>query len=486
MTAHHTASTALFEDYSLSGAYDEMFTSELRTRKPYELLRRRLDDLSAEELMQRQRAADQVFLDRGITFTVYGHGDGAERIIPYDILPRILSGAEWDHLERGLAQRITALNLFLKDVYGEGRILAAGVVPRQLVYSCKHYRREMRGVRIPHDIYISISGVDLVRMPDGEFVVLEDNLRVPSGVSYMLSNRHVMRNVFPKLFQHYRIRPVDHYPKLLLSTLQELAAPRSTDPSVVLLTPGVHNSAYFEHALLARQMGIQLVEGRDLLVHNNTVYMRTTAGLRRVEVIYRRTDDDFLDPIPFRADSVMGVPGLFNAYRSGNVILANAIGTGIADDKALYTYVPEIIRYYLGEEPILGNVPTYLLEREQDCTYVLERLSELVVKPVDESGGYGMLIGPHSTKEQQDEFRRRILANPRGYIAQPTLSLSCSPCFLDGRIEPRHVDLRPFVLVGEQIRVVPGALTRVALKQGSLVVNSSQGGGSKDTWVLDD
>jgi uncharacterized circularly permuted ATP-grasp superfamily protein len=476
----------LFADYTRTGAYDEMFMADMTPRAPYEILYQRLQELTSEDLAVRQRAADQAFVDRGITFTVYGHGDGTERIIPYDILPRILSSAEWDRLERGLTQRITALNLFLKDVYGEGRIMTQNIVPRRLVLSCPGYRREMRGVKVPRDIYISISGVDLVRLPDGEFVVLEDNLRVPSGVSYMLSNRHVMRNVFPKLFQDYRIRSVDHYPKLLLDTLQELVESRSADPSVVLLTPGAFNSAYFEHALLARQMGIPLVEGRDLVVHDNHVYMRTTAGLRRVEVIYRRIDDDFLDPIPFRPDSIMGVPGLFSAYRSGNVILANAIGTGIADDKALYAFVPQIIKYYLGEDPILANVPTHLLEREDERRYVFERLDKLVVKSVDGSGGYGMLIGPHSTHAQQDDMRRRVLQNPRGYIAQPTLSLSCSPCFMDGHIEPRHVDLRPFVLVGEKVRVVPGALTRVALRRGSLVVNSSQGGGSKDTWVLDD
>jgi uncharacterized circularly permuted ATP-grasp superfamily protein len=389
-------------------------------------------------------------------------------------------------VERGLVQRITALNLFLKDVYGEGKILADGVVPRRLVVSCKHYRREMRGVRVPHDIYVSIAGIDLVRLPGGEFAVLEDNLRVPSGVSYMLSNRHVMRNVFPKLFQHYQIRSVDHYPRMLLSTLQELSPSGSVEPTVVLLTPGSFNSAYFEHTFLARQMGVELVEGRDLVVHDNVVYMRTTAGLRRVDVIYRRIDDDFIDPIPFRHDSVMGVPGLFNAYRAGNVILANAIGTGIADDKAVYAYVPAIIRYYLDEDPILENVPTYLLEDAASRSYVLDHLGELVVKAVDESGGYGMLIGPHSTRGEREEFRERIVANPRGYIAQPTLSLSAAPCFIDGRIEPRHVDLRPYVLNGKKVRVVPGGLTRVALRKGSLVVNSSQGGGSKDTWVLED
>jgi uncharacterized circularly permuted ATP-grasp superfamily protein len=417
---------------------------------------------------------------------VYGHGDATERIFPYDILPRIVSAAEWERVERGLVQRITALNLFLKDVYDEGKILADGVVPRRLVLSCKHYRREMRGVRLPHDIYVSIAGIDLVRVPSGEFAVLEDNLRVPSGASYMLSNRHVMRNVFPKLFQHYHIRSVDHYPRMLLSTLQELSPAPSAEPTVVLLTPGAFNSAYFEHTFLARQMGMELVEGRDLLVHDNVVYMRTTAGLRRVDVIYRRIDDDFIDPIPFRHDSIMGVPGLFSAYRAGNVILANAIGTGIADDKAVYAYVPAIIRYYLGEDAILENVPTYLLEDPSARAYVLENLGELVVKAVDESGGYGMLIGPHSTREQREEFRARILQNPRGYIAQPTLSLSTAPCFVGGRIEPRHVDLRPYVLNGKKVRVVPGGLTRVALRKGSLVVNSSQGGGSKDTWVLED
>lgn len=478
--------TTLFNDYRLGAAYDEMFAPGMVPRAAYGGLYQRLQELTAAELSHRQRAADQAFLDRGITFTVYGHGDGTERIIPYDILPRILMAAEWEVLERGLAQRITALNLFLKDIYNEGKILDAGVIPRSLIFSCKHYRPEMRGVRVPHDKYVSVAGVDLIRMPSGEFVVLEDNLRVPSGVSYMLSNRQVMRNVFPRLFQHHRIRSVDHYPTMLLETLQELAAPENGSPVVVLLTPGVHNSAYFEHALLARQMGIQLVEGRDLLVHNNAVYMRTTRGLRRVDVIYRRIDDDFLDPIPFRSDSVMGVPGLFNAYRSGNVILANAIGTGIADDKAVYAYVPDIIRFYLSEEPLIGNVPTYLMERKEDRDYALDRLDELVVKAVDESGGYGMLVGPHSTREEQAEFRRRILSNPRGYIAQPTISLSSAPCFIGGRIEPRHVDLRPFVLAGREVRTIPGGLTRVALRRGSLVVNSSQGGGSKDTWVLDD
>jgi uncharacterized circularly permuted ATP-grasp superfamily protein len=476
---------SLLSRYTVDGAYDEMLTPGLQPRAPYEILYRRLLSISPEELEQRQRAADRSFLHRGITFTVYGHDEGTEKIFPYDILPRILGRSEWDRVEAGLIQRITALNLFLKDIYGDGKILADGTIPARLIYSCRHYRREMRGVRVPRDLYVSIAGIDLVRLPDGEFAVLEDNLRVPSGVSYMLSNRHVMRNIFPRLFQHHAIRSVDHYPKALLTTLQELAAPHTQKPTVVLLTPGVYNSAYFEHAFLARQMGIELVEGRDLVVHNDMVYMRTTAGLRRVDVIYRRIDDDFIDPIPFKADSTLGVPGLFNAYRSGNVILANAIGTGVADDKAVYAYVPTIVRYYLDEDPILPNVPTYLLEQEKDRAFVLDRLDELVVKAVDESGGYGMLIGPQSTADERDEFRRRILAEPRRYIAQPTLALSAAPCFIDGAIVPRHVDLRPYVLAGSMARVVPGGLTRVALREGSLVVNSSQGGGSKDTWVLE-
>ncbi len=473
-------------DYALGAAYDEMFTPERASRPPYATLLQRLTELSVEALEERQRAADRSFLHRGITFTVYGHDEGTEKIFPYDILPRILSAAEWDRIERGLKQRLTALNLFLKDLYTDERILTDGLVPRRLVYSCPHFRREMRGVRVPHDRYVSIAGIDMVRLPDGSFAVLEDNLRVPSGVSYMLSNRQVMRNLFPTLFQRYRIRPIDHYPSVLLATLRALAPPQQVPPTTVLLTPGVYNSAYFEHAFLARQMGVELVEGRDLLVHDNVVYMRTTTGLRRVEVIYRRIDDDFLDPVTFRSDSTLGVPGLFNAYRAGNVVLANAIGTGVADDKALYAYVPACIKYYLGEEPILANVRTYLLEDASDRAYVLERLGEMVVKAVGESGGYGMLIGPHSTAAQREEFRQRILSDPRNYIAQPTLALSAAPCFIDGRVVPRHVDLRPYVLCGEEITIVPGGLTRVALREGSLVVNSSQGGGSKDTWVLDD
>ena len=461
-----------------------MFDATGRPRPQYEELYQRLLDMPAETLFERQQAANLMFLNQGITFTVYGEEEGTERIWPYDLLPRIITGAEWAIIERGLTQRITALNLFLKDIYHEGRILSAGVIPRALVYSCRHIRREMRGLKVPHDIYVSIVGTDLVRLPGGGFAVLEDNLRVPSGVSYMIANRQVMKRVFPSLFGSYGVRPIDHYGQALLSTLRALTPASRPDPTIVLLTPGVYNSAYFEHTFLARQMGIELVEGRDLLAHDNIVYMRTTGGLRRVDVIYRRIDDDFLDPLAFRPDSTLGVPGLLNAYRAGNIALANAIGTGIADDKALYAYVPAIISYYLGEEPILPNVETFLLTDDSQRLYALEHLQELVVKAVGESGGYGMLIGPYSTATQREEFREAITTNPRNYIAQPTLALSRAPCVVDGQIEPRHIDLRPFILQGERVTIVPGGLTRVALKRGSLVVNSSQGGGSKDTWVL--
>ncbi len=475
---------ALFETYFLDAAYDEMFAAPGTSRPQYEPLYRRLQDLPPEEMYARQRAADLTFLNQGITFTVYGRDEGTEKIFPYDLLPRLITSAEWSVIERGLTQRIRALNFFLKDIYHDGKILDANIVPRDLVYSCKHYRREMRGLRVPRDVYVTVTGTDLVRLSDGRFAVLEDNLRVPSGVSYMIANRQVTKRVFPMLFDRYKVRSNDHYGQELLATLRTLA-PHTADPTIVLLTPGVFNSAYFEHTFLARQMGIQLVEGRDLLVHGNVVYMRTTAGLKRVDVIYRRVDDDFLDPLAFRRDSGLGVAGLLNAYRAGNVAIANAIGTGIADDKALYAYVPEIIKFYMGEEPILPNVDTYLLTKPDELQYTLEHLDELVVKAVGESGGYGMLIGPHSTAAQRDEFRARILADPRNYIAQPTLALSRAPCFIDGRVEPRHVDLRPYILYGgDGVTIVPGGLTRVALTRGSLVVNSSQGGGSKDTWVL--
>jgi uncharacterized circularly permuted ATP-grasp superfamily protein len=462
-----------------------MFDADWRARSHYRPLIEELLVASPDELRQRQLEADRAFLTQGITFTVYGDDQGTERIFPFDLLPRIITSREWDTLERGLAQRLTAVNLFLKDIYHEGRILAERVVPPELVYSCRHYRREMRGVRVHKDIYVSIAGTDLIRLEDGSFVVLEDNLRVPSGVSYMLANREVTKRVFPGLFTRYNVKPIAHYGQALLATLRALT-PANREPTIVVLTPGVGNSAYFEHAFLAREMGIPLVEGRDLLVHDNIVYMRTTSGLRRVDVIYRRVDDDFLDPLAFRADSYLGVAGLLNAYRAGQVSLANAIGTGIADDKAVYAYLPAIIKFYLSEEPILSNVQTYLLDDASDRSHVLENLESLVVKAVGESGGYGMLIGPHSTKKQREEFRDRILASPRNYIAQPTLSFSRAACFMDSGIEPRHIDLRPYVLFGDRVTMVPGGLTRVALRKGSLVVNSSQGGGSKDTWVLAD
>jgi uncharacterized circularly permuted ATP-grasp superfamily protein len=421
---------------------------------------------------------------------VYGKQEGTERIFPYDLLPRIITGAEWEHIERGLVQRITALNLFLRDVYHEGKILADGFVPREIVYSCPSFRREMRGLQVPRNVYIAVTGTDLLRLNDGQFVVLEDNLRVPSGVSYMLTSRRVMKRAFPNVFREYGVRPIEHYPQVLLQTLRSLAPEGRPEPTIVLLTPGVYNSAYFEHTYLARQMGIELVEGRDLVIHDNVVYMRTTAGLKRVDVIYRRVDDDFIDPLAFRGDSILGVAGLFNAYRAGNVTLANAFGTGLADDKALYAYVPAIIRYYLKEDPVLPNVETFLMTDPVQKQHALANLDKLVVKAVGESGGYGMLIGPQSTEAQREEFRALIEANPRNYIAQPTLDFSRAPCLMgdssNATIEPRHVDLRPYILYGDKVSVVPGGLTRVALRKGSLVVNSSQGGGSKDTWVLND
>src|SRR5271154_2005429 len=482
--AFDTSQHARFEDYWLDGAYDEMFGSESIPREHYRALHEMLLELPLGEMRRRKQSADVSFLHQGITFTVYGRDEGTERIFPHDLLPRIITSAEWETIERGLTQRITALNLFLRDIYHEGRSLKAGVVPSEMVYSCRHFRRQMREFTVPKNIYVTVVGTDLVRLPDGSFAVLEDNLRVPSGVSYMLTSRAVMKRVFPELLRMAGVRSIDHYSETLLSTLRALAPEDRPEPNIVLLTPGVFNSAYFEHAFLARQMGIELVEGRDLAVHDNIVYMRTTAGLHRVDVIYRRVDDDFIDPLAFRPDSSLGVAGLFNAYRSGNVALANALGTGVADDKALYAFVPAIIRYFLGEEPLLNNVHTFVCSDPAERQHVLERLDQYVVKAVGESGGYGMLIGPYSTAEEREDFRARILADPRNYIAQPTLALSRAPCFLDGSVEPRHVDLRPYVLYGDKITIVPGGLTRVALRKGSLVVNSSQGGGSKDTWVL--
>jgi uncharacterized circularly permuted ATP-grasp superfamily protein len=475
---------ALFNHYELDAAHDEMLDASGAVRSHYQHLYEALLDLPADELKRRQQVADQSFLHQGITFTVYGREEGTERIFPNDLLPRILTSEEWSRIERGLTQRITALNLFLKDLYHEGRILNDGVVPRELVYSCKQFRRQMRGFHVRRDAYVTVAGTDLIRTTSGEFVVLEDNLRVPSGVSYMLVSRQVMKRIFPELFRQCGVQPIEHYSQALLSTLRSLAPQGRPDPTIALLTPGVYNSAYFEHAFLARQMGIELVEGRDLLTHDNFVYMRTTAGLRRVDVIYRRIDDDFVDPMAFRTDSSLGVAGLFNAYRAGNVSLANALGTGVADDKAVYAYVPKIIRYYLDEDPILNNVETYQMSDPVERQHVLGQLERFVVKAVGESGGYGMLIGPQSTAAEREEMRRRVEADPRNYIAQPTVLFSRAPCIAEGSIQPRHVDLRPYILFGDKITIVPGGLTRVALRKGSLVVNSSQGGGSKDTWVL--
>jgi len=474
----------LFGDYTLDRAFDEMREPEGSVRSHYRALACMLARMPMDELHRRKQSADLAFLTQGITFTVYGRDEGTERIFPYDLLPRLVTAREWQHIERGLTQRITALNEFLRDIYSCAKILADGTLPSELVFSCKHYRRQMRGLQVPRNVYITVVGSDLLRLNNGEFVVLEDNLRVPSGVSYMLTNRRVMKRTFPQLFHSYGVRPIEHYPQMLLATLRSLAPEGRVDPNIVLLTPGVFNSAYFEHTFLARQMGIELVEGRDLVTHDNTVYMRTTDGLKRVDVIYRRVDDDFNDPLAFRSDSVLGCAGLFNAYRAGNVTVTNAFGTGLADDKALYAYVPKIIRYYLGEDPILNNVETYLMTDDTERRHVLANLDKLVVKAVGESGGYGMLIGPQSTAAQREQFARLIEANPRNYIAQPTLEFSRAPCLIGDRLEPRHVDLRPYILFGEKVNIVPGGLTRVALEKGSLVVNSSQGGGSKDTWVL--
>ena len=474
----------LFDGYPQLPAWDEMMAAHGGARPHFRPLHERLESLPRDVWSARQEEADLLFLNQGITFNVYGSAEGTEKVFPYDLIPRILTSKEWNVIETGMDQRLRALNLFLWDLYHDQKILKDGVVPRDLVESCKHFRKEMIGVDVPQKRYVQICGTDLIRIPDGSFAVLEDNLRVPSGVSYMLANRQVMKHVLPLLFGSYDVRPNDHYPMELLAALRFLAPPDLADPVIVLLTPGVYNAAYYEHAFLARQMGIPLVEGRDLVVVDRKVYLKTTRGLRKVDVIYRRVDDDFIDPEVFRKDSVLGVPGLFQAYKAGNVALSNAIGTGVADDKAIYAYVPRIIKYYLDEEAILPNVETYILAEPEALKYTLENLEKLVVKAVGEAGGYGMLIGPHATKEEIEAFRKAIVENPRNYIAQPTLQLSTAPCLVEGKARPRHIDLRPYTVFGEKPVTVPGGLTRVALKEGSLVVNSSQGGGSKDTWVL--
>ncbi len=478
----------LFEAYDPSQFYDEMFSAPGTPRPHYAGIFEKLASLAASQFEERRQLADVTFLLQGITFTVYSDGTGTERLFPFDLIPRILPGTEWERIERGLTQRVVALNLFLQDVYGQQRILRDGRIARSLVYSCQHFRREMVGVEVPRGIHTHISGIDLVRdSKTGEFLVLEDNVRTPSGVSYVLENRLVMTRCFPELFQTHEVLPVNNYPAELCKILRVISPRTGEEPQMALLTPGIHNSAYFEHSFLAQQMGIELVEGRDLVVDGSVVYMKTIRGLTRVDVIYRRVDDEFLDPLTFRPDSVLGVPGLMGAYRAGNVTLANAVGNGVADDKAIYAYVPDFIRYYLDEEPVLRNVDTYLCAKPDDLAYVLEHLPDLVVKAVGESGGYGMLIGPASAGREIEEFRRRITAEPRNYIAQPVIGLSRVPSYdpATGRMAGRHVDLRPYCLYnGDDVIIVPGGLTRVALQPGSLVVNSSQGGGSKDTWVL--
>jgi uncharacterized circularly permuted ATP-grasp superfamily protein len=466
--------------------FDEMSAHGGNCRDPYKVLQDWLKTAPPELLEGRRQEAELMFRRVGITFAVYGETEGEERLIPFDIIPRILTGEEWGRLARGLEQRVRALNLFLKDVYGAREILKAGVVPEDLVFQNPYYRPQMNGITTSGDVFVQVAGVDVVRTDDHDFYVLEDNLRTPSGVSYMLEGREVMMRLFPDLMQQQRVLPIENYPNELLATLKSMAPPGApADPTVVLLTPGSLNSAYYEHSFLADRLGITLVEGRDLLVREDVVYMRTTQGPQRVDVIYSRIDDDFLDPLTFRPDSALGAPGLIDAYRAGKVTICNAPGTGVADDKAIYSYVPDIIRFFLGEEPLLKNVPTWRCREPEGLAYVIDRLDELVVKEVHGSGGYGMLVGPHATPEQREDFRRRVLANPANYIAQPTLSLSTCPVFADSGLAPRHVDLRPFVLTGRDgVTIVPGGLTRVALKKGSLVVNSSQGGGTKDTWVL--
>src|SRR5882724_3313982 len=469
-------------------AFDEMKGTDGQVRAPYRELAGWLGDVKPDVLDYRRREAELLFRRIGITFAVYGEADSTERLIPFDVIPRVLAANEWDIVKRGLEQRTKAINLYIKDVYSKREVLRAGVVPEDLVFQNPVFRPEMNGQRVPHDIYVFIAGIDIVRVDADTFYVLEDNARTPSGVSYMLENREIMLRLFPELFARHRVAPVENYPDEHLATLDSIApATASADPIVVLLSPGVYNSAYYEHSFLADKLGIELVEGRDLIVKNDEVFMRTTEGLKRVDVIYRRVDDDFLDPLTFRPDSALGVPGLMSAYAAGNITLANAVGTGIADDKAIYSYMPEVVKFYLGEEPILKNVPTWRCREPKDLAYVLDNLSELVVKEVHGSGGYGMLIGPAATKATIEAFRDKLKREPASFIAQPTLALSTCPTCTESGLAPRHVDLRPFVLTGrDHVTIVPGGLTRVALKEGSLVVNSSQGGGTKDTWILDE
>ena len=475
-----------FEGYQSDGFFDEMIGEDGAPRAAARLLAQEITSLPPGELQLRQQAAERALVQAGITFNVYSDNQGVEKVLPFDLVPRIVSSAEWSRLERGLRQRIQALNLFIADVYHRQKVIKDGIVPREIIESSKGFRPECTNLNPPRDIWCHVVGTDLVRHRDGQVYVLEDNLRCPSGVSYVLENRRLMKSLFPEVFGAARIRPVSDYPLKLRDVLEFLAPEGTAAPRVVVLTPGRYNSAYFEHSFLAQQMGVELVEGGDLVVHEDFVWMRTTKGFERVDVIYRRIDDDFLDPKVFRADSMLGVPGLIDVYRAGNVALANAPGTGVADDKVVYAYVPRLIKYYLGEEAIIPNVPTYICAEPADLEYVIEHAGELVIKAANESGGYGMLVGPHASREQVEEFRRHVRANPRNYIAQPTLALSRVPTVCGDHLEGRHVDLRPYILSGRDVFVLPGGLTRVALRKGSLVVNSSQGGGTKDTWVLTD
>lgn len=475
---------SLFKDYQTEGFFDEMFTADGEVRPHYRKLLERHKELSLEDFEHRRKAVDLSFLRTGVTFTVYGEEEGTEKIFPFDLIPRVIPKSEWDHISAGLEQRIRALNMFLHDIYHDQRILKEGVIPASYILTAKHFRREFMNFNVPRDIYIHICGTDLIRDDQGNYLVLEDNARCPSGVSYLLENRAAMKRAFPNFFQSVGVQPVEHYATELLNTLKYICPRGSNHPNVAVLTPGVYNSAYFEHCFLARQMGVEIVEGRDLVVRESKVYMKTTKGLEQVDVLYRRLDDDFLDPTVFRKDSCLGVPGLVNAYRAGNISLANSIGTGIADDKVMYYFVPRMIKFYLDQEPILQNVDTYLASEKEDFTYIMENIDQLVVKAANESGGYGMLIGPKATREEIDKFKELIKEEPRNFIAQPTISLSRHPTYVDDLCQGRHIDLRPFILYGEDVSIVPGGLTRVALRKGSLVVNSSQGGGSKDTWVL--
>lgn len=472
-------------DKPIHGYFNEMHADSGAVRDIYRNFAHWLAELPDGTLERKSQEAELLFRRLGITFAVYGEAAGGERLIPFDIVPRIFGAAEWRRLELGIKQRVKALNAFLHDIYHEQAIIKAGIISAQHVLNNSQFRSVMQGIDLPNQVYAQIAGIDLVRVAENDFYVLEDNLRTPSGVSYMLENRRTMMRLFPELFANHTVEPVEHYPQMLLDTLRESAPEQVADPVIVVLTPGAFNSAYFEHAFLASQMGVELVEGQDLFVHQQKVYMHTTEGPQQVHVIYRRVDDDFLDPCVFRKDSMLGVPGLVGAYCAGNVVLVNGIGTGVADDKSTYLYVPEMIRFYLGETPLLSNVPTWRLSESDDLQYVLAHLPELVVKEVQGSGGYGMLVGPTSSKAEIEAYRQRILAEPGNFIAQPTLALSTCPTMVDAGVAPRHVDLRPFVLSGKEIRLVPGGLTRVALREGSLVVNSSQGGGTKDTWVLE-